>query len=138
MFVPDLIDVVGRALAVERDRRAAGLDLELIDGVDRDAERQVPAFALDDGVGDRDAFDVHVGGEVLAAHHVAPAADRLHARHQEHERGRIARPASVHHERQRRVDLVADRLPEPRVGRRQQRRRGGHDHFLRDRRRPAA
>ena len=120
---PGLDDVVGRALAVEHHRGAARLDLELIDRFDREPERQVAAFTLHDGVGDGDAFHVHVGGEVLAAHHVAPAADRLHAGHQKHERRRIARSAGVHHQRQSGVHLVPNRLAEPGVGGRQRRRR---------------
>ena len=39
-----LDDVVRRALAVVHDGRAAGLDLELVDRLDRDAERQVAAL----------------------------------------------------------------------------------------------
>ena len=120
---PRLDDVVRRALAVVHHGRAARLDLELIDGFDRDPEREVAAFALHHGVGDRHAFDVGVVREILSAHDVAPAPDRLHAGHQEHERRRIARTAGVHHQRQRRVDLVADRLPEAGVGRAEQWRR---------------
>ena len=120
---PGLDDVVGRTLPVEHHRRSARFDLELIDRVNGDAERQIAAFPLDHRVGHGYAFDVHVGREILAAHHVAPASDRLHARHEEHERGRIARSAGIHHERQRGVHVVADGLAEPGVGRREQRRR---------------
>ena len=127
-----LHDVVRCALAVVHDGRAARLDLELFDRFHRHAERQVAAFALHDGVGDRDAIDVGVVGEILSAHHVAPAADRLHAGHQEHERGRIARAAGVHHERKRRVDVIPDRLSEPPVRGVQRRRFGGDDDLLRD------
>ncbi len=125
-------DVVRRALAAERHRGAARLDLELFDRLHREPERQVPSFALDHGVRDRNAFDVHVGREVLAAHDVAPAADRLHAGHQEHEGRRIARTASVHHQRQRRVHVVADRLAEPGIRGRQGERSGGDEHLLFD------
>ncbi len=135
---PGLDDVVGRTLSVEHHRRSARFDLELIDRVDRDAERQIAAFPLDHRVGDGYAFDVHVGREILAAHDVAPASDRLHARHEEHERGRIAGSAGIHHERQRGVDVVADGLAEPRVGRREQRRRRRDLDVLRDARHLAA
>ena len=113
---PGLDDVVGRALAVEHHGGATRLDLELVYGVHRDPERQVSAFALDDGVRDRNSLDVHVGGEILPAHDVAPATDRLHPGHQKHERRRIAGPAGVQDERKRRVHVVPNRLAEPGVG----------------------
>jgi hypothetical protein len=125
-----LDDVVRRTLPVVHDRGAAGLDLELVDGLDRDAVRQVAALALHDGVGNRHAVDIGLVGEILTAHHVAPAAHRLHAGHEEHERRGVARSAGVHHQRQRRVDVVADRLPEARVGR-TERGRLGADRDLR-------
>ncbi len=127
-----LDDVVRRALPVEGHRGAAGLHLELVDRFDRDAERQVPALALDHGVGDRDALDVHVGGEVLTAHHVAPASDRLHARHDEHECRGVARAAGIHDEWKRGVHLVADRLAETCVLGGERRHFGRDQHFLRD------
>ena len=129
---PGLHDVVGRTLSVEHHRRSACFDLELIDRIDGDAERQIAAFPLDHCIRHGYAFDVHVGREILAAHDVAPTSDRLHARHEEHERGRIAGSAGIHHERQRGVDVVADGLAEPGVGRRQQRRRRRDLDALRD------
>ena len=125
-------DVVGCALAAEHHGGAARLDLELIDRFNRHPERQIPAFALHDRIGDGDPFHVHVSREVLTAHDVAPASDRLHTRHEKHERRRIAGSTGVHDERERGVNLVSNRLTEPRVGGGERRRRGRDDDLLCD------
>ena len=128
---PGLDDVVRRALAVVHHGGAAGLHLELLDRLHGDAEREVAPFALHHRIGDRDAIDVGVVREVLSAHDVAPAADRLHAGHEEHEGGGIARAARVHHQRQGGVDLVANRLSQAGVRGRELRGLAGDHDLLR-------
>ena len=116
---PRLDDVVRGALAVVHHGRSARFDLELLDGFDRDPVGEVAPLSLHHRVGDRHALDVGVVGEVLASHHVAPAAHRLHARHEEHEGRRVARTARIHHERKRGVDVVSNGLAQARVRRSQ-------------------
>src|SRR5262249_22729139 len=67
-------------------------------------------FALADGIGDREAFEVDVLGKALAPVDEAERAAFLDTRHEVNEGGGIAGAAVAHWQRQSRVHLVAHGL----------------------------
>ena len=104
---------VADALAFIHGLRAVGFHLELLHGLDRDAEREVARIALGAGVGHRETFDIDFVLVGLAAVKRAGGgsgdlrAVGADAGHQTGELGGIAGDA-VHGQGQRVVNLVVD------------------------------